>query len=201
MSDQPPKKRQKSGDSTETKAATASTTNEPVEVAAEEEEETHENKLEQDIEQEEKKADNIVIRDLMGSVKPESNKKLSEDDRRAMYDNVYSKLLTLLERCQKYVHHLNNKVKQSIAEHQQKKLDTTDPMASSTDDDMKRTGLLKKYYDMKQKDIHARQPKSFIGSLKAYQLAGLEWLRTLHEVGLNAILADEMGLGERENDS
>src|ERR1700722_5485310 len=28
------------------------------------------------------------------------------------------------------------------------------------------------------------------------QLAGLEWLRTLHEVGLNAILADEMGLGE-----
>lgn len=28
------------------------------------------------------------------------------------------------------------------------------------------------------------------------QLAGLEWLRTLHEVGLNGILADEMGLGE-----
>ena len=199
MSDQPPKKRQKSGDSTETKAASASTTTEPVEVAAEEEEEeetTHGNQLEQDIEQEEKKADNIVIRDLMGSVKPESHKKLSEDDRRAMYDNVYSKLLTLLERCQKYVHHLNDKVKQSIAEHQQQKADTTDPMASSTDDDMKRTGLLKKYYDMKQKDIHARQPKSFIGSLKAYQLAGLEWLRTLHEVGLNAILADEMGLGE-----
>ena len=29
------------------------------------------------------------------------------------------------------------------------------------------------------------------------QLAGLEWLRTLHEVGLNGILADEMGLGMR----
>ncbi len=28
------------------------------------------------------------------------------------------------------------------------------------------------------------------------QLAGLEWLRTLHEVGLNGILADEMGLGK-----
>jgi len=27
-------------------------------------------------------------------------------------------------------------------------------------------------------------------------LAGLEWLRTLHEVGLNGILADEMGLGK-----
>jgi SNF2 family DNA or RNA helicase len=30
------------------------------------------------------------------------------------------------------------------------------------------------------------------------QLAGLEWLRTLHEVGLNGILADEMGLGMKK---
>jgi SNF2 family DNA or RNA helicase len=30
------------------------------------------------------------------------------------------------------------------------------------------------------------------------QLAGLEWLRTLHEVGLNGILADEMGLGKNK---
>ena len=77
MSEQPPKKRQKSGDSTETKAAaTSTTTDERIEVAAEaeEEEETHGDQLEQDIEQEEKKADNLVIRDLMGSVKPESQK-------------------------------------------------------------------------------------------------------------------------------
>ena len=77
MSEQPPKKRQKSGDSTETKAAATSTTDERIEVAAEaeeEEEETHGDQLEQDIEQEEKKADNLVIRDLMGSVKPESQK-------------------------------------------------------------------------------------------------------------------------------
>ena len=35
--------------------------------------------------------------------------------------------------------------------------------------------------------------------LFADQLAGLEWLRTLHEVGLNGILADEMGLGKRKH--
>jgi SNF2 family DNA or RNA helicase len=33
------------------------------------------------------------------------------------------------------------------------------------------------------------------------QLAGLEWLRTLHEVGLNGILADEMGLGMKKKAS
>jgi len=80
---------------------------------------------------------------------------------------------------------------------------------------MKRTGLLKKYYEMTDKDIQDRQPKLFVGSLKPCksflhfillniycllftdQLAGLEWLRTLHEVGLNGILADEMGLGKK----
>ena len=82
---------------------------------------------------------------------------------------MYSKLLTLLERCQKYVHHLNNKVKQSVAEHQQhkkikKELDEQQPTA--TEDDMKRTGLLKKYYDMTDKDIQDRQPKLFVGALK-----------------------------------
>jgi hypothetical protein len=31
---------------------------------------------------------------------------------------------------------------------------------------MKRTGLLKKYYEMTDKDIQDRQPKLFVGSLK-----------------------------------
>jgi hypothetical protein len=91
---------------------------------------------------------------------------MSEEERRELYDNVYSKLLTLLERCQKYVHHLNNKVKQSVAEHQQKKKIKDEPTTASNDDDIKRTGLLKKYYDMNEKTIHSRQPKLFVGSLK-----------------------------------
>ena len=84
------------------------------------------NQIDRKIEEEEEKADNLVIRDLMDSTKPEPNKvgylqrsnaslsfpppplvveKMSDEERRAMYDNVDSKLLTLLERCQIYVYH------------------------------------------------------------------------------------------------
>ena len=90
---------------------------------------------------------------------------MTEEERRVLYDSVYSKLLTLLERCQKYVHHLNYKVKQSLAEHRyEKKVKKETDVA--TEDDMKRTGLLKKYYDMSDKEIQSRQPKSFVGALK-----------------------------------
>lgn len=41
-----------------------------------------------------------------------------------------------------------------------------------------------------------KQPKLMSGTLKDYQLDGLEWLITLFENGLNGILADEMGLGK-----
>lgn len=73
----------------------------------------------------------------------------------------------LLERCQKYVHHLDNKVKQSLAEHQKKKLLDEDVSTSTKDeDDMKRTGLLNKYYEMSSNDIQKRQTKLFVGALK-----------------------------------
>ncbi|KAI9594913.1 SNF2 family N-terminal domain-containing protein [Syncephalis fuscata] len=42
-----------------------------------------------------------------------------------------------------------------------------------------------------------RQPALISGGiLKEYQLAGMEWLVSLYENGLNGILADEMGLGK-----
>ena len=42
-----------------------------------------------------------------------------------------------------------------------------------------------------------RQPELITGGhLRDYQLAGLEWLISLYENGLNGILADEMGLGK-----
>lgn len=34
------------------------------------------------------------------------------------------------------------------------------------------------------------------GTLKGYQLKGLQWLSSLYDQGLNGILADEMGLGK-----
>ena len=43
----------------------------------------------------------------------------------------------------------------------------------------------------------ARQPKLVTGgTMRKYQLEGLEWLKSLYENGLNGILADEMGLGK-----
>ncbi|XP_015898080.1 chromatin-remodeling ATPase INO80 isoform X1 [Ziziphus jujuba] len=39
-------------------------------------------------------------------------------------------------------------------------------------------------------------PQLFKGSLKEYQLKGLQWLVNCYEQGLNGILADEMGLGK-----
>ncbi|CAO3630681.1 unnamed protein product [Cunninghamella echinulata] len=45
--------------------------------------------------------------------------------------------------------------------------------------------------------ISARQPSLVTGGvLRDYQLAGVEWLISLWENGLNGILADEMGLGK-----
>lgn len=34
------------------------------------------------------------------------------------------------------------------------------------------------------------------GSLKQYQMVGLNWLISLYESGINGILADDMGLGK-----
>ena len=43
----------------------------------------------------------------------------------------------------------------------------------------------------------ARQPAEVTGgTMREYQLAGLDWLVSLYENGLNGILADEMGLGK-----
>jgi len=40
------------------------------------------------------------------------------------------------------------------------------------------------------------QPTIFQGSLKHYQLKGMNWLANLYDQGINGILADEMGLGK-----
>lgn len=46
-------------------------------------------------------------------------------------------------------------------------------------------------------DLKSRQPALVTGAtMKSYQIAGLEWLISLYENGLNGILADEMGLGK-----
>lgn len=42
-----------------------------------------------------------------------------------------------------------------------------------------------------------QQPSLVTGAkLRGYQLAGVQWMTSLYENGLNGILADEMGLGK-----
>ncbi|EDV22372.1 uncharacterized protein TRIADDRAFT_58909 [Trichoplax adhaerens] len=67
------------------------------------------------------------------------------------------------------------------------------------DDEYNVSGNAKNYYSiahMHQEEVR-EQPKMLInGTLKYYQLQGLEWLVSLLNNSLNGILADEMGLGK-----
>lgn len=45
-------------------------------------------------------------------------------------------------------------------------------------------------------DADRPQPSIFEGTLKPYQLKGMNWLANLYDQGINGILADEMGLGK-----
>ena len=58
-------------------------------------------------------------------------------------------------------------------------------------------------FETKATDLATREPYSAHqpaevtgGTMREYQLAGLDWLVSLYENGLNGILADEMGLGK-----
>ncbi len=63
--------------------------------------------------------------------------------------------------------------------------------AAATADDKPAPG------DAKDKVYVGEQPKLITGAtLRDYQLAGVQWMVSLYENGLNGILADEMGLGK-----
>ena len=47
-----------------------------------------------------------------------------------------------------------------------------------------------------QKDTEYPQPLNFKGTLKHYQLKGMNWIADIYNQGINGILADEMGLGK-----
>jgi non-specific serine/threonine protein kinase len=53
-------------------------------------------------------------------------------------------------------------------------------------------GRLRKFENVEPVDA----PEAFNGKLRPYQLAGLSWMRFLHQYGFGGILADDMGLGK-----
>ncbi|XP_028404459.1 transcription activator BRG1-like isoform X2 [Dendronephthya gigantea] len=69
------------------------------------------------------------------------------------------------------------------------------------EDDIESTTVYesKNYYNIAHalKEDVKQQPNILVGgTLKEYQISGLEWLVSLHNNNLNGILADEMGLGK-----
>jgi SNF2 family DNA or RNA helicase len=50
--------------------------------------------------------------------------------------------------------------------------------------------------DLQSANVLTKVPFFLTGSLREYQIIGLDWLVTLHNKRLNGILADEMGLGK-----
>lgn len=68
----------------------------------------------------------------------------------------------------------------------------TDALREAADEDNVKTGNIG-FQNVKS----ARQPKLVTGgTMRSYQLEGLEWMLSLYENGINGILADEMGLGK-----
>ncbi|WWD03258.1 hypothetical protein V865_001309 [Kwoniella europaea PYCC6329] len=53
-----------------------------------------------------------------------------------------------------------------------------------------------KHTEVDEEGPRVKQPFLLRGTLRPYQQAGLEWLASLWENGMNGILADEMGLGK-----
>lgn len=52
-----------------------------------------------------------------------------------------------------------------------------------------------KGFTLETTQVKTEVPHLIRGTLREYQMVGLDWLVTLYENGLNGILADEMGLG------
>nr|XP_022902454.1 putative DNA helicase Ino80 [Onthophagus taurus] len=59
-----------------------------------------------------------------------------------------------------------------------------------------RQGRLSDDTSLDTDDGEFTQPTIFQGTLKAYQLRGMNWLANLYDQGISGILADEMGLGK-----
>lgn len=72
------------------------------------------------------------------------------------------------------------------------KKDVAEVLKDAVDEDNVKTG------DIGIQNLRsARQPKLVTGgTMRSYQLEGLEWMLSLYENGINGILADEMGLGK-----
>ena len=71
-----------------------------------------------------------------------------------------------------------------------------DIVADDVEDEKLVGSLIKDENKETESSLEREQPKLFHGTLKKYQLKGMNWLLDLYDQGINGILADEMGLGK-----
>jgi len=111
-----------------------------------------------------------------------------------------SRIIELLKQTEGFMRQLGAKVKIQRGEDIQENID--EEVAEPVNDDNLAFNLknsTKIYYDLTQsKKEEIKEQPSLLegGTLKSYQMAGLEWMISLYNNHLNGILADEMGLGK-----
>lgn len=104
-------------------------------------------------------------------------------------------------------HHMddydNEQMKNQALQNAQEAFKAHENWAKTFDDDVPKKPMTQENFDeafslanpsITGQDVE--QPSIFYGTLKSYQLKGMNWLVNLYEQGINGILADEMGLGK-----
>mmetsp|Transcript_2012 Transcript_2012/g.2871 ORF Transcript_2012/g.2871 Transcript_2012/m.2871 type:complete len:1015 (+) Transcript_2012:175-3219(+) len=118
------------------------------------------------------------------------------------------RLMSLLKQTEEYMEKIGATIQKEQERNQQLRhpdMETNDMNEENGSADESTPGQIniistrKRYYNIahKYKEIVKQQPKALVfGTLRNYQMAGLQWLVSLYNNNLNGILADEMGLGK-----
>lgn len=113
-----------------------------------------------------------------------------------------SRISHLLKQTDSFLDQLAASVKQQqkvTSDRWGKKETTPEPPPEETDSEDEEGGKRVDYYEVAHRikeEVKEQSHNLIGGSLKEYQLRGLQWMVSLYNNNLNGILADEMGLGK-----
>ncbi|KAK5134811.1 hypothetical protein LTR08_006043 [Meristemomyces frigidus] len=111
-----------------------------------------------------------------------------------------SRISHLLKQTDGFLNQLATSVKEQQRNHQQRYASEPEPEPEEeVDEDDEESNAKVDYYEVahKIKETVTEQSSNLIGgTLKEYQVKGLQWMLSLYNNNLNGILADEMGLGK-----
>lgn len=130
--------------------------------------------------------------DLRLLVQPEEVSEEQSEFNRLLRDRKLDRLNTLILKSQIYANIIADNILDNTSKKKRIRDDSSQPSKAQKTASGKRDIMA-----MLTNPKSTYQPSLITGgTMKDYQLDGLEWLLTLYENGLNGILADEMGLGK-----